>query len=380
MRYAYAVFGAGVGKVIADYLCRVKSTCDVVLLDADFEKAKRACGMINKRKPHVHCRAIQCDSERVSRSFLAKFDAIISALPAKFNHALAYKAIDAGVNFCDLGGVVSVTERMIGELNEKAEKNCISVVPDCGIMPGLGIMLARTFVEVLDGVDTVCVYVGGIPQKPRPPLFYQKVFNIEGVESICYDSATVLKNGRIVEKKPFSDLENFKIKELSGFSPDGCGSVEAFITAGASIAHNTFYNLGVSNFCEKTVRWPGFVEFVSTIPRCEFVKKVSDVINMPTDGDNPDLLWMKVLVSGIKNREAINITATLLDFYDESTELTAMERCTGFPTGLIAKYLARHDAECGVKTPENAFQVYQLRQMREELKKYFNIKIAIEAA
>src|SRR3989344_4138879 len=325
----YLILGAGVGKAIAYFLSRQKSTDWLVLADMDIDKAKKACAMINGPESCIFCIPIRFDAEKLSSFCFSKYDVVISALPAKCNYALANKVIDAGVNFCDLGGVVSVTEKMIAELNDKAEKNCVSVIPDCGIMPGLGIMLARIFVEELDKAEDICIYVGGIPQKPKPPLFYQKVFNIDGVESICYDPAPVLRNGQIVLDKPFSRLENFKIKELAGFSPDSRGSVEAFITAGASIAHDTFRELGVNNFCEKTVRWPGFVDFVST----------------------------------------------LLDLYNESTGLTAMERCTGFPTALVAKYLAKHDARIGVRTPEKAFSVDQLKQICEELKKYLNIKI-----
>ncbi|OGN10119.1 MAG: hypothetical protein A3C61_01200 [Candidatus Yanofskybacteria bacterium RIFCSPHIGHO2_02_FULL_39_10] len=371
----YLILGAGVGKAIAYFLSRQKSTDWLVLADMDIDKAKKACAMINGPESCIFCIPIRFDAEKLSSFCFSKYDVVISALPAKCNYALANKVIDAGVNFCDLGGVISVTEKMIAELNDKAEKNCVSVIPDCGIMPGLGIMLARIFVEEFDKAEDICIYVGGIPQKPKPPLFYQKVFNIDGVESICYDPAPVLRNGQVVLDKPFSRLENFKIRELAGFSPDSRGSVEAFITAGASIAHDTFRGLGVNNFCEKTIRWPGFAKFISGILRQEFTEKMTHMLNIPVDHDNPDLLWMEVVVSGTKNHMRTTRFSTLLDLYDESTGLTAMERCTGFPTALIAKYLAKHEARIGVRTPEKAFSVDQLKQMREELKEYLNIKI-----
>ena len=118
----YLILGAGVGKAIAYLLSRQKSTDWLVLADIDVDKAKKACETINGPESCVFCTPIRFDVEKLSSSCFSKYDVVISALPAKYNYALADKVIEAGVNFCDLGGVVSVTEKMIAELNDKAEK------------------------------------------------------------------------------------------------------------------------------------------------------------------------------------------------------------------------------------------------------------------
>ena len=67
-------------------------------------------------------------------------DAAISAVPYFLNVGLARASIKAGVSFCDMGGNTDVVQEELS-FDEEAESAGVSVIPDCGLAPGLGNVL-----------------------------------------------------------------------------------------------------------------------------------------------------------------------------------------------------------------------------------------------
>lgn len=355
----YLVLGAGVGKAIAYALAKSANTRLVVIGDMNNQKAIEAYTFINKYA-RSKCAPILFDAEKNQDpvKLFEQFDVVISALPAKYNLRLAEAAIKAGVHFCDLGGVVKVTEQML-KLNDKYPNMPVSVIPDCGLMPGLGVILAKKLLQDLSGADSLEILVGGLPQKPQPPTYYQKVFHLEGLKHICYDMAPILSEGEVIFVKPFHGYTQLVVPELCRFSSKFNGRIEAFDTAGASLSALSFKDLGVRYFSEKTVRWPGFVEFFKDVPPEKFEQEVEKHLITPVNAENPDLVWMRVTAKhGWKEK-----TMSLLDLYDPTTGLTAMQRTTGFPTAIIAEMMAEKQTRNGVFTPENAFDCIGLNEI-----------------
>ena len=203
----------------------------------------------------------------------------------------------------------------------------------------------------MGGAESIEILVGGLPQKPQPPTFYQKVFHPEGLKHICCDMAPILSGGEVVLVKPFHDYCQIVVPELQHFSEKFNGRIETFVTAGASLAADSFHDWGVKNFAEKTVRWPGFVDFFKTVPPHKFEVAVEEFLNIPVDAENPDLVWMRVTAQKGSKKKSLS----LLDLFDVKTGLTAMQRTTGFTTAVIAEMMAEGKTKSGVNTPENAF-------------------------
>ena len=44
--------------------------------------------------------------------------------------------------------------------------------------------------------DALKIYVGGLPQKPRPPFNYQLVFSVEGLINEYSEPAKILRDGQ----------------------------------------------------------------------------------------------------------------------------------------------------------------------------------------
>src|ERR1043165_1220281 len=78
-------------------------------------------------------------------------DAVMSAIPYYFNYELARLAVQAGVHFCDLGGNTEIVFKQ-KELDADARAKNITVVPDCGLAPGMVNILAEYGIEQLDKI------------------------------------------------------------------------------------------------------------------------------------------------------------------------------------------------------------------------------------
>lgn len=356
----YLVLGTGVGKAIAYALLKNPDNF-VAIADVNLKTAMAVSDSLTRMsgKNRYGCMSIKFRVGNPNTVRLFKFfDVVISALPAKYNLGLAEEAIRARVHFCDLGGVVEVTTQML-ELNKKYPGMHVSVVPDCGLMPGLGIVIAKKLMHDLGGAETIEILVGGLPQKPRPPTFYQKVFHPEGLKHICYDPAPILSGGEIKWVKPFHDYSQIDVPELRRFSGTFKGRIESFVTAGASLAADSFRGWGVKYFAEKTVRWPGFAEFFKNIPENEFKRTVEEHLTIPVNAENPDLVWMTVTAQNGSAKKSVS----LLDLFDEKTGLTAMQRTTGFTTAIIAEMMAEGKTKPEINTPENAFDRPGMNEM-----------------
>ena len=84
-------------------------------------------------------------------ALMRQCDAVMSAIPYYFNLDLARAAVDCGVHFCDLGGNTDIVFQQKALHDEAAAKG-ITVVPDCGVAPGMVNILAQHGIEQLDEV------------------------------------------------------------------------------------------------------------------------------------------------------------------------------------------------------------------------------------
>ncbi len=372
MLYRYFVAGTGMGETVAHFLLQQPDTHSVVVSDVSLERARNVAARLNSRSSRrAGCEAIEFSMED-SSGFpkFSYFDVVISALPARYNLQLFQMALAAGTNYCDLGGVLNVS-RKIHKFGDDAKSACVAGVPDCGLMPGLGNIEAYFLTHQilrkynLKKVDSVEIFVGGMPQRPRPPLYYQRVFDLDGLKHLCYDNAPIVRDGKIIYVRPFSGYQRMTVPELKRFSDLFKGETECFISAGAGLAPWHFRNI-TDHFYEKTVRWPGFVDFVRNIPQMEFKATIEPYVNMPVDEKNPDLVWMEVRVS----TGPIVWSVSMLDVFGLLTDFTAMQRTTGFSAGAVALMIARGLVKKGVHTPEIALTEEGLIEFRKEIRKW----------
>src|SRR5205085_4293797 len=178
--------------------------------------------------------------------------AAISCVNYWLNEQLAGAAIDAGTNFCDLGGNNTVVDAELA-LDAAARAKGVNVVPDCGLAPGMTQLLVAHAVSRLASVDEIHIRVGGLPLDPKPPLDYQFVFAVEGLINEYVERARVLRGGKIVEIDSMTELEELEF-------PAPFGTMEAFQTSGGTSTLPDTYLGRVRELDYKTIRYQGHCE------------------------------------------------------------------------------------------------------------------------
>ena len=107
-----------------------------------------------------------------------------------------------------------------------------------------------TAFEQLDQVESVKIFVGGLPQHPEPPLNYQIVYSLEGVLDYYTTLSWVLRDGKRAQVTALSEREPVQF-------PKPVGELEAFHTAGGLSTMAFRYEGKIPTMEYKTLRYPG---------------------------------------------------------------------------------------------------------------------------
>src|SRR5438445_10462751 len=190
-------------------------------------------------------------------ALMRETDAAMSAIPYYFNYELAALAVQAGVHFSDLGGNTEIVFKQ-QTLDAEAKKKNITVIPDCGLAPGMVNILAEHAIKQLDTVDSVRIFVGGLPQHPEPPLNYQIVYSLEGVLDYYTTLSWVLRKGKRRQMKALSEIEPV-------YFGGSLGELEAFHTAGGLSTMALRYEGKIPTMEYKTLRYPGHAKLMEDI-------------------------------------------------------------------------------------------------------------------
>jgi lysine 6-dehydrogenase len=287
-------------------------------------------------------------------------DAVMSAIPYYFNYEMARLAVEAGVHFCDLGGNTEIVFKQ-KELDTYAREKRVTVVPDCGLAPGMVNVLAEYGIEQLEDVESVKIFVGGLPQHPEPPLNYMLVYSLEGALDYYTTLSWVLRHGKRTQVKALSEREPVKFEQL--------GELEAFHTAGGLSTMAFRYEGKVPAMEYKTLRYPGHAAIMENIrdlglldttpvdvkgakisPRDAFIAVVQPKLTKPK---GRDLVALRVVVSGSNNGSKATKTFELVDRYDEKSGVSAMMRTTGYSLSITGLMQVRGQIQPpGVHTPD----------------------------
>ena len=300
------------------------------------------------------------DPKAIARA-LDGVSAVMCALPYYFNLEMTRLAIEAGVPFCDLGGNTEIVFTQKG-LDAAARAKGITVVPDCGLAPGMVNILAQLGISRCDKVSRVKIFVGGLPQAPEGPLKYQIVYSLEGVLDYYTTLSWVLRDGRRTQVKALSEREPVKFD-----AP--VGELEAFHTAGGLSTMASRYEGKIPTMEYKTLRYPGHAHIMEAIrdlglldleaidvkgmkvsPRDVAVAAMGPRLRKP---EGRDLVAMRVIVEGTKNGKPVTSTFEMVDRRDDAHGITAMERTTGFSLSITGQLQAEGAiAPSGVHTPD----------------------------
>src|SRR5205809_1255867 len=250
------VLGAGLqGSACAYDLLQRPEVHRVTLADLD---PKRMAPFLKKRagKRLVLARLDATQGARLRR-LLQGHNAVLNALPYYFNLRVTKAAVAVGLHYADLGGNTEIVQQQ-KRLHAAAVKRDVSVVPDCGLAPGMVNILAAEGIRRVGDADTVKIFVGGLPQHPEPPLHYQIVYSLEGALDYYTKPYWVLRDSKPTRVDALSELAQVTF-------PPPVGVLEAFHTGGGISILPWVYEGRVRTMEYKTLRYPGHLAVMRPI-------------------------------------------------------------------------------------------------------------------
>lgn len=364
----FLVLGGGAqGTAAAFDLLRDASVAEVTIADVA-TREPHACLRAHAGGRPAHAggrlKLVEADATDAVRiaALMDGATGVLSALPYYLNLPMARLAVDAGVHYADLGGNTAIVKQQRA-LDDQARAAGVSIVPDTGLAPGMVHVFAQAGIDSMETVDAVRLWVGGLPQQPRPPLNYEIVYSLEGMLDYYVTPATILRGGRQTTVPALSGLEPVEF-------PAPVGRLEAFFTGGGTSTLPGRYEGRVDTLEYKTLRYPGHARIMRAIrelgmlseedvdyngtrvnPRRFFIDRVTPLLSGDGGGD---MVVVRVEVTGGRSGEAARIRYEVLDRYDPVTGLTAMARTTGFSLSITALLQARGEVPPGVGTPDES--------------------------
>ncbi len=268
------------------------------------------------------------------------------AIDYSFNLFLTKVCIHAGIHFLDLGGNPTVVSQQY-ELDELAKKTGVTIIPDCGLAPGMVNIVAAGIMNEFEKIETCKIRVGGLPQNPKTILKYQQVFSIRGLTNEYLEDAIVIRNGKIMTVPSLTEVEPLTF-------PEPWGELEAFQTAGGTSSLPQIYEGKIRNLDYKTIRYKGHVQFfqflkefgflsdqeVNGIKPREFTERLLQD-NLPKG--EPDAVLARIVVEGIKGGKTTKLVLQLIDLMDREKGFSAMARTTAFPISIIGQMVMSGD-------------------------------------
>ena len=275
-------------------------------------------------------------------ALLEPFDFVVNAVPGFMGFSCLESCIKAKKDTVD----IAFYPEDVFELKELAKSHGVRVICDFGVAPGMSNLLTGYAASKLDKVETVDIYVGGLPKVRTKPWEYKAVFSPSDVIEEYTRPARIVRNGKIVTVEPLTEIE------LLNF--DGIGSLEAFNSDGL---RSLLFTIMADNMSEKTLRYPGYAEKIQLLSDNGFFN--SEEIEVDGQLVSPlqltskllfdqwklndkevDLTVMRIIVEGLAKGKRVRYTYNLYDEYCSDTGIHSMARTTGYTATTAIRLLA----------------------------------------
>jgi lysine 6-dehydrogenase len=362
------VLGAGRMGLGAAYDLAHNSAGVELITIADVDEARALSVAETLKSERVRAAHVDVEDHVRVVALMRGHDSVISCVTYFHNLALARAAVEARVNFCDLGGNNTVVDAELA-LDTEARAAEINIIPDCGLAPGMVSVLAAHGAARFSRLDELHIRVGGLPQHPLAPLDYQIVFSVEGLINEYVERARVIRDGRVIEVESMTELETLDF-------PAPFGRMEAFQTSGGTSTLPESFKGRVRELDYKTIRYPGHCErfrllialgltrsdpveidgarvrprrllgemlyrhlpadeLDAVLIRLEFVGRLAGAEDAQTQTATPSTQ------AATPSTQTTRLRYDIIDRFDKRTGLSAMQRTTAFPASIIARMMAQ---------------------------------------
>jgi lysine 6-dehydrogenase len=247
--------GCGIqGKSAVMDLAGTRAVEQVICADANIEGIKAVSDFIDMSK--VRTESLDAgDSASLDRLF-RQADVAVDLLPRQFLETVCQAAIRARVSVVNTNYAAP-----IAHLNEAARSAGVAILPECGLDPGIDLVLYGEARRRFDELNLINSYCGGFPERTAcdNPLNYKVSWVFEGVLAATKRDSRIIRDGTAIDIPGARQHDAAYVHEVDF---PGLGTLEA-IPNGNAI---TFTDaLGITRTIRETgrysLRWPGWSAF-----------------------------------------------------------------------------------------------------------------------
>ncbi len=351
------------GKAALLDLTRSERVGEVVCAEnslKDWDKL-RAIADVAKIKP------VQVDGaskQALVTLFKQGFDAVIDLLPLPFMVNAFEAALEAGVPL-----VSTNYGKPIQHLHEPAKAAGVSLMPECGLDPGIDLVICAHSVRQFDELRVLNSYCGGIPEKKActNPLNYKISWNFDMVLRSQKRPSVFMRRGNKLEVPADQQHETDMIHTIRF---PGLGELEAVPNGDAAFYTDLLgVTPGIQEAGRYALRWPGWCAFWRPLKRLgllsdepvqgldcamtphQFMVKLLEPQLQYQDGEK-DVVAMYNVFSGFKDGRPKTLKTSLVIERDLKSGLYGMSLGVGFPASIVAQMLASGEiSKKGVLNP-----------------------------
>ena len=358
------LLGVGLqGKATLHDLANSPDVTQIIAADANFDDLQNYAKDLNNAK----ITPIKLDvRERDAVSLqMKKVDAVIVLLPQGFRLYILNLAIENGIHFIE----TSYALPEYANLGTLAEAKGITILPECGLDPGIDLVLAGHAIREFDEVRQLHVYGTGVPEPEAAtnPIKYKISWTFAGVLSAYQRPAKMLKEGQIVDLSP---SEMFDAANVHMVDMEGLGSMEAYYN-GDAVKYLDVFKIAetTTDTGRYSLRWPGHTEFWKKMVDLGFLSEEPIIVNgnevslrqfvnnllapqLQYAADERDVAGLRIDVRGLKNGKPRRVIYEMIDRRDLETGLLAMQRTVGYTASIGAQMILRGEIKKrGLLTP-----------------------------
>ncbi|GAB1446625.1 MAG: saccharopine dehydrogenase NADP-binding domain-containing protein [Cyclobacteriaceae bacterium] len=306
---------------------------------------------------NTEVKTLQLDFSKLDelKKAIAPFDLVVGAVPGFMGFQTVKAVIESGKNMVD----ISFFPEDPFLLDELAKKNNVTIVTDCGVAPGMGNIILGYHNQRMKIEKYECL-VGGLPVVREWPYEYKAVFSPIDVIEEYIRPARYIQNSAIVVKEALSDPENIYF--------DGVGTLESWNSDGLRSLIKTMPD--IPNMIEKTLRYPGCVEYLRVLRDTGFFSYDPVEVNgqqiRPVDvtakllfpkwklkPGEEEFTVMRIIIEGIEEGKNKKYQYYLHDRTEKKTGILSMARTTGYTcTGTVNLVIDGRFSRKGINPPE----------------------------
>lgn len=344
------VLGSGmVGSAMAIDLAKKHQVTITDLSQDVLNNVKLKCNDLQTHRLNV-------SDKTALQDIISQHDLVINAVPGYLGFNTLKSIIEAGMNVID---IAFFPENSL-ELDALAKEKNVTAIVDCGVAPGMDNVILGYYNEIMELTDFECL-VGGLPKIKKWPFCYKAPFSPIDVIEEYTRPARYVEHGKIITREPLTDCEYVEFEKV--------GTLESFNSDGLrSILHTMPH---IPNMKEKTVRYPGHVEYIKVLKESGFFG--TDKIEMKGQLISPlevtskilfnewklgeseeEITVMRVTMKGKKEDGQVEeVIYSMYDEYSPETGTSSMARTTGYTATAAANlFLDGLFGEKGVFPPE----------------------------